>query len=680
MGTRNPATIAALIVLLGGSLVRAQTLTLDKLAYTSGEPIRVVWSGSPNLGDRIGLFRARSVPRAGDKKVHPDLWEHATSPFGGMAFTTPLPPGDYVAHLLLKGGPATLTEGVRFKVTYGREVGGIGTRILVGPNDPGGQLADPQVIKVGSTFYITGTYSGAGGYIYSTDDFQTVEATRMEIDTTPWPYPYQHIWAFEVYGHTDGTWHGYAFDFDRKGLYHFVPDPDPKTAEFPVLKWKEKELLLKGDYDNRVITDGQDMYLLTAKGNAGHISVYCQRMRGPGELDPDYKPHKIMSQRNEKLQSEKRNVVGAMKIHECPFIIKVTAPGGTKYVMSYTVGDYGIRDYKIGLAYSDVLIPPRGTEYTKATMADPWNVWGTGANAQEVIYLTQTQVPSWPNYHAAGFNRPGSGDIIEHKGNHYMVYHAAAPLQMDGMVGKRGYGSGRMLWIMPIAFDFTGPIHTWARAELPTDGTVEPAIWPSRTTYAPGQDIVIHYRHAGQSLWDWVGLFGKGESNDSRLSWNYIHGGAKKVPDGWKWERTNYGFSGSLTLAGGLNPTGDYDARLFFHGGKNPVAARCGLNVVKAPNLPPAWSKDAPAAPKATANAAYSHSLAKAAADPEGNDLSYSLLSSPTWLRVAANGDLSGTPPPGFVGVNTFIVGVTDGNGDVIEATLKIETSIAPTD
>jgi len=675
MGKRSPAILVVLVAVLGGSPVGAQTLTLDKAAYTSGDPIQIVWSGSRHADDKIGLFRARSVPRAGDKKVHPELWEHAVTPFGGMTFTTPLPPGDYVAHLLLKGGPTTLTKGVPFKVTYGRELGGIGTRILVGPNDPGRQLADPQIIKVGSTFYITGTYSGSGGYIYSTDDFQTVKATRMEIDTTPWPYPYQHIWAFEIYKHTDGAWHGYAFDFDRKGLYHFVPDPDPKTTEFPVLKWKEKELLLKGDYDNRVVTDGKKMYLLTAKANAGHISVYCQRMLDPGKLDPDYKPHKIMSQDNGKLQSEKRNAVGAMKIHECPFIIKITVKGVTKYVMSYTVGDYGIRDYKIGFAYSDVLIPPRGTEYTKATMPDPQNVWGTGANAQEVVYLTQTQKPSWPNYHAAGLNRPGSGDIVEHKGNYYVIYHAAAPLQMAGMVGKRGYGSGRMLWIMPVTFDFTGPIHTWATPGLPTTGTVAPTIWPSRTTYAPGQDIVVHYRNAGQSLWDWIGLFSKGEDNENRLIWNYIHGGAKKVPDGWKWERTNYGFSGSLTLAGGLDSAGDHGARLFFCGGRNPAAARCAFKVTKAPNLPPKWSKDALTAPKATANAGYSHSLAKSASDPEGDDLSYSLVSSPTWLRIAASGDISGTPPPDFVGVNTFTVGVTDGNGDVIEATLQIETS-----
>jgi len=78
-------------------------------------------------------------------------------------------------------------------------------------------------------------------------------------------------------------------------------------------------------------------------------------------------------------------------------------------------------------------------------------------------------------------------------------------------------------------------------------------------------------------------------------------------------------------------------------------------------------------APKAIANTAYSHSLAGAATDPEGDALSYSLVSSPTWLHVAENGGVSGTPTTQFAGVNVFTVGVTDGNGDVVEATLRID-------
>jgi len=48
-------------------------------------------------------------------------------------------------------------------------------------------------------------------------------------------------------------------------------------------------------------------------------------------------------------------------------------------------------------------------------------VWGSGVGAEEAVYLTQTEKPSWPNYHATRFNRPGSGDIIEHEGNYFRM-------------------------------------------------------------------------------------------------------------------------------------------------------------------------------------------------------------------------------------------------------------------
>ena len=572
--------IAATCLLRASSLASAQTLAVDKTSYSAGEAIEVTWSGSVSEEDRIGVFRDCFAPSDGVSNHAPDIWEHATQPVGGITLTTPLPTGSYVAHLMQGEGPNMLTEGVPFTVTHGADMkGGIGHKVLVGPDTPAGDLADPQVMQEGSTYYITGTYSGAGGYLYSTEDFQEVTATYMEIDTTPWPHPYQHIWAFEIYKHTDGTWHAYGFDFDRGGLYHFVPDPDPMTTKFPVLRWKEKELLLPGDYDNRIIRDGTDLYLLTAKGNEGHISIYCHRMLDPGTLDPDYTPHRIMSHNGDGLVSERRNAVGAMKIHECPFIIKVSAPGGEKYVMCYTVGDFGIRDYKIGVAYSDVLIPPPGTEYTKATKPDTQNVWGSGAGAEEVVYLTQTEKPSWPNYHATRFNRPGSGDIIEHDGNYFVIYHAAVPLQMEGMVGTRGYDPGRMTWIMPVAFDFTGSIDTWARPGFPAKDPEEPSIWPSRATYAPGEDIVIRFRNAGQSAWDWVGLFEDDAANEDHLARTNVHGGTEGVGDVWAWERTNYGFSGSVVFAGGLDAPGKHDARLFFYGGTEPAAANCAFEV-----------------------------------------------------------------------------------------------------
>jgi hypothetical protein len=63
---------------------------------------------------------------------------------------------------------------------------------------------------------------------------------------------------------------------------------------------------------------------------------------------------------------------------------------------------------------------------------------------------------------------------------------------------------------------------------------------------------------------------------------------------------------------------------------------------------------------------AYSGSVAGFAADLDSEDtLTYSkvLAGSPAWLDIAADGALSGTPGAGDVGVNSFTVMVSDGNG-----------------
>ena len=76
----------------------------------------------------------------------------------------------------------------------------------------------------------------------------------------------------------------------------------------------------------------------------------------------------------------------------------------------------------------------------------------------------------------------------------------------------------------------------------------------------------------------------------------------------------------------------------------------------------------------ATQGTAYTgQSLAGSATDPDAGDTqTYSKVSGPTWLTVAANGALGGTPGAGTAGVNAFTVRVTDGSGASADATLNI--------
>lgn len=73
---------------------------------------------------------------------------------------------------------------------------------------------------------------------------------------------------------------------------------------------------------------------------------------------------------------------------------------------------------------------------------------------------------------------------------------------------------------------------------------------------------------------------------------------------------------------------------------------------------------------------AYSGSLAGDASDPDvGDTLTFSKVSGPTWLGVASNGALSGTPADSDGGLNTFIVRVADAAGASATATLQITVS-----
>ncbi|MEN8126944.1 MAG: putative Ig domain-containing protein, partial [Planctomycetota bacterium] len=100
-----------------------------------------------------------------------------------------------------------------------------------------------------------------------------------------------------------------------------------------------------------------------------------------------------------------------------------------------------------------------------------------------------------------------------------------------------------------------------------------------------------------------------------------------------------------------------------------------------APNGAPTFTVDPINEVDATEDAAYSSTLADDASDPESDPMTFSKVSGPAWLTVAAGGALSGTPANSDVGVNVFTVQVT-ATGGSDTATLNItviNTNDAPT-
>jgi len=91
-------------------------------------------------------------------------------------------------------------------------------------------------------------------------------------------------------------------------------------------------------------------------------------------------------------------------------------------------------------------------------------------------------------------------------------------------------------------------------------------------------------------------------------------------------------------------------------------------------NRPPLFSSDPISKPDAVTGRAYSDSLSGEASDPDGDTLTFSKVSGPTWLAIASDGALSGTPVQSDQGTNVWTVRVSDGD-KTDDASLQIIVS-----
>ncbi len=121
------------------------------------------------------------------------------------------------------------------------------------------------------------------------------------------------------------------------------------------------------------------------------------------------------------------------------------------------------------------------------------------------------------------------------------------------------------------------------------------------------------------------------------------------------------------------HPTGLADQRDNAHTGDLTAAIVAAFRSGGgATNSPPAFISDPIIKPNATQGQSYSGSIASNASDPNSDPLTFAKTSGPTWLSVASNGALIGTPGASNVGINSFTVSVSDGHGGSDSATLQI--------
>ena len=103
-----------------------------------------------------------------------------------------------------------------------------------------------------------------------------------------------------------------------------------------------------------------------------------------------------------------------------------------------------------------------------------------------------------------------------------------------------------------------------------------------------------------------------------------------------------------------------------------------GTPAVTATNTQPLFSSDPISKTPATNGVAYAGTLAGDASDPGGKPLTFSKVSGPAWLNVATNGVLSGTPLSTNLGLNSWLVRITNGVGGSDDAILLINVSAVP--
>jgi hypothetical protein len=127
--------------------------------------------------------------------------------------------------------------------------------------------------------------------------------------------------------------------------------------------------------------------------------------------------------------------------------------------------------------------------------------------------------------------------------------------------------------------------------------------------------------------------------------------------------------------------TGLAGAAMVYDSGANhdPDGDSDGTSIVLgeqgAGNGAPSFDMDPIAGTGAVSGQPYSDSLAGGASDPDGDALSFAKLSGPSWLSVASDGALSGTPADGDIGLNEFTVEVSDPSGLTDTASLQINVT-----
>ena len=331
---------------------------------------------------------------------------------------------------------------------------------------------DPFVFQHGSYYYV---FAGIQPYVFRTQNFTSEDLVRytLTLDHGKGRQPLQ-VWDFSVYQHTDETFHAYLtlhYGRYKTTIAHYVPQEGEEwTDGNPITKWVKESTLLGNVNTGWVVYCGNvvrhengTLYIIYDAGHPDEIlgvdiHIKVRRLLDPATLDPDFTPRPILSP--EAVYRSEDCVVGDPSFQLVEGCVIQEIQG--KYALLYSTGHYDDYNYKLGAAYSDVLIPPAGQTYEKVLIPDPENLWGSDTG-EEICYVLQTQIAGWPNYVAEYMNGPGIGNIVQVDSQYYMIHHARRP----GVTQTGGYE--RYVWSIPLTIDISeqNPMETWIQPVLP---------------------------------------------------------------------------------------------------------------------------------------------------------------------------------------------------------------------
>ncbi|WP_265595112.1 endonuclease/exonuclease/phosphatase family protein [Haloferula sp. BvORR071] len=189
------------------------------------------------------------------------------------------------------------------------------------------------------------------------------------------------------------------------------------------------------------------------------------------------------------------------------------------------------------------------------------------------------------------------------------------------------------------------------------------------SSYPAGSPITATFKGGPGNNNDWIGIFPASittPSTGTYLDWLYTNG-TQTLGGNLK--------DGSVTFA---NPTllpGNYKVWFLAANGYTKIAGPAQFSVTPTGGpAQPKWVVPSFIQRHAVSGQAYTGKVQAYAYDPDpGDSLSFSKVSGPAWLQVAASGAISGTPASGDAGNNSFVLRATDLLGNSQTATMSLE-------